>query len=96
MLGILVHGDNHLIVRGLLPDRATALSLIRHWSLIQIGAATPPALQAWSISTHEFRENLQWAVVTPGEGPMSVAVAQLLDELAGRGIAIHDTASGTW
>jgi hypothetical protein len=37
MVGILVMGDNHLIVRGPLPDRETALALARHWSLIQIG-----------------------------------------------------------
>ena len=28
MVGILVHGDNHFIVRGRKPDRATALALI--------------------------------------------------------------------
>ena len=35
MLGILVHGDNHFIARGPLPDRETAIALVRHWSLIQ-------------------------------------------------------------
>jgi hypothetical protein len=44
MVGILVHGDNHFIVRGPLPDKTTALALIRHWSLIQIGATTPSSL----------------------------------------------------
>jgi hypothetical protein len=39
---ILVHGDNHFIVRGPLPDPAAALALVRHWSLIQIGETTPP------------------------------------------------------
>lgn len=66
MVGILVHGDNHFIVRGPQPDRATARALVRHWSLIQVGATTPAALQPWSISTRELRENLQWAVVAPG------------------------------
>jgi hypothetical protein len=61
MLGILVHGDNHFIVRGPLPDRATAFALARHWSLIRIGELTPAALRPWRISTREFRENLQWA-----------------------------------
>ena len=89
MLGILVHGDNHFIVRGPAPDDSTALALVRHWSVIEIGAVTPQALQPWSIGTREFRENLQWAVVVPGESQMSSAVQQLLSELAARGIAIH-------
>jgi hypothetical protein len=29
MVGILVHGDNHFIVRGPLPDRDTARAVIR-------------------------------------------------------------------
>ena len=95
-IGILVHGDNHFIVRGPLPDRATALLLVRHWSLIQVGAVTPQALAAWSISTREFRENLEWAVVVPGDGAISAAVTQLLGELAARGIAIRDSASESW
>jgi hypothetical protein len=96
MLGILVHGDNHFIVRGPMPDRATALALVRHWSLIQVGVDTPPALERWRISTREFRENLQWAVVVAGEGPRSPAVAQLLNELAARGISIHHSDSESW
>jgi len=86
MVGILVHGDNHFIVRGRLPDRETALALIRHWSLIQIGSTTPPALEGWQIITREFRENLGWAVVVPGGGEITPGVAQLLDEMAARGI----------
>jgi hypothetical protein len=91
MLGILVHGDNHFIVRGPQPDGATALSLARHWSLIRIGGNTPPALERWRISTREFRENLEWAVIVPGDGETSLAVAQLLNELRARGITVHDT-----
>jgi len=91
MLGILVHGDNHFIVRGPLPGSRTAQALARHWSLIQIGAATPLALNQWSISTREFRENLEWAVIVPGDGEISPAVATLLGELSARGIAIHRT-----
>ena len=87
-LGILVHGDNHFIVRGPKPNRATARELIRHWSVIQIGAVTPPHLAAWSIRTREFRENLEWAIVVPGETEHSPAVVQLLDELRARGIRI--------
>jgi hypothetical protein len=88
MVGILVHGDNHFIVRGPAPDRATAIALARHWSVIRIGSETPAALSSWRISTKEFREDLQWAVIVPGHGRSSPAVCQLLDELAARGIAI--------
>ena len=85
MVGILVHGDNHFIVRGPLPDRDVALALVRHWSLIQIGATTPPALDRWYIVSREFRENLRWAVVVPGDREISPAVTKLLDELSAAG-----------
>lgn len=86
MLGILVHGDNHFIVRGPCPDRDTAYALVQHWSLIRIGAKTPPELEAWRISTREYREDLRWAIVIPGEGKASPAVTRLLEELSARGI----------
>ena len=88
-VGILVHGDNHFIVRGPVPDRATALSLVRHWSLIRIGEQTPASLQPWTISTREFRENLEWAIVVEAATEPSPAVAQVLEELARRGVAIQ-------
>jgi hypothetical protein len=90
MVGILVHGDNHFIVRGPLPDRETALALVRHWTVIQIGAATPPALQRWRISSREFREDLQWAVIAPADSEISAAVAELLTGLSARGVFIYD------
>jgi len=96
MVGILVMGNNHLIVRGPFPDRETSVALARHWSLIQIGQTTPPALDRWTISTREFRENLQWAVIVPGDGEIAPAVAQLLEELSGRGITIHDSRTRAW
>ncbi len=96
MPGILVHGDNHFIVRGPRPNRDTALALVRQWSLIRVGAPTPPELQSWTISTREFRENLEWAIVVPGDAGHSPAVAQLLDELRAREIAILDTRSADW
>jgi hypothetical protein len=96
MVGILVHGDNHFVVRGPVPDRAAALSLVRHWSLIQIGGTTPPSLRRWHISTQEFRESLEWAVVVPGDSEMSTSVTKLLDELSVRGIAIHDSSVSDW
>lgn len=89
MVGVLVHGDNHFIVRGPLPDRKAALELVRHWSLIQIGATPPAELAPWQIVTREFRENLEWAVVISGDKEISPAVAQLLVELSARGIAIY-------
>jgi hypothetical protein len=89
MLGILIHGDNHFIVRGSRPNDATALALVRHWSIIRIEAKTPPELAQWKISTREFREDLEWAVMVPGDAESSPAVRQLVDELALRGIALH-------
>jgi hypothetical protein len=96
MVGILVHGDNHFIVRGPLPDREVALALVRHWSLIQIGATTPPPLDRWQIVAREFRENLEWAVVVSGDGEISQAVTRLLEELSARGITILDSGIGPW
>ena len=89
VVGILAHGDNHFIVSGPPPDRETAFALVRHWSLIRIGVAAPPALDRWRIVTKAFRENLEWAVVVPGDRDLSPAVTTLLSELAARGIAIH-------
>jgi len=96
MLGILVHGTNHFIVRGPLPGRAVALALARHWSLIEIDQKTPPELDQWRISSKEYRENLAWAVLVPGDGDISPAVSQLLEELSGRGIVIHDSQFDRW
>ncbi|HYP12694.1 MAG TPA: hypothetical protein VEQ63_02125, partial [Bryobacteraceae bacterium] len=84
MVGILVHGNNHFIVHGPLPGREDALALVRHWAVIQIGATTPPALDRWRIVTRQFRENLKWAVVVPGDGDIIPAVATLLKELSER------------
>ena len=94
--GILVHGDNHFIVHGRLPDRKTALALVRHWSLIRIGGARPRGLEEWRIVSREFRENLKWAIVVPGEREINPAVATLLAELARRGVKVHDAQSEIW
>jgi hypothetical protein len=96
VVGILVYGDNHFIVCGPLPDRDVALALVRHWSLIQIGAPTPPPLGRWCIVSREFRENLRWAVVVPGEREISPAVTSLLEDLSQWGITIHDSRFETW
>jgi hypothetical protein len=95
MVGILVHGDNHFIVSGPQPSLRLARELAQHWSIIQIGATTPPALEPWRIITREFRENLAWAVVVPGANEMSAAVTRLLEELSARGIVIRHCRSGT-
>ena len=94
MVGILVYGDNHFIVRGPSPDGEIALALIRHWSLIQIGATIPAHLGQWEIITRELRENLEWAVIVAGDSEISSAVKQLLSELSARGIAIHESRFG--
>jgi hypothetical protein len=94
--GILVHGDNHFIVSGPLPAREIALALVRHWSIIQIGAPTPALLDEWHIVSREFRENLKWAVVVPTERMMSSAVAALLEELSARGIAVRNSEVEFW
>jgi hypothetical protein len=96
MVGILVHGDNHFIVHGPLPGRDVAFALIRHWSIIQIGATNPPPLDQWQIISRAFRENLEWAVVVSGDGETSPAVTGLLNELSARGITIHDSRFGLW
>jgi hypothetical protein len=90
MVGMLVCGDNHFIVDGPRPDDKTARTLASHWSLINIGGETPSALKNWRIKTREFRENLTWALIVPGEGEMSPAVTQLLAELRERGISVGD------
>ena len=96
MLGILVVGDNHFIVRGPRPDPQTAIALARHWSLIRIGAETPPELRQWQISSNEFREDLTWAVSAPGDGERNPAVSQLLLDLVHRGIPLLDASGGSW
>jgi hypothetical protein len=88
MIGILVCGDNHFIVNGPPPDRTAALALARHWTIINIGQTTPPFLRRWTIVTGAFREDLAWAVVVPGDGEITPAVAQLFQELSARGVAI--------
>ena len=96
MVGLIVHGDNHFVTRGPLPDRQTAVALVRHWSLVRIGSTTPTGLDQWQISSREFRENLEWAVIVPGDNEHSPAVVQLLAELAARGIAIRDARFEVW
>ncbi len=96
MVGILVHGNNHFILSGPPPDEAAALAMARHWSIIQIGDAKSSAFEKWEIRSKEFRENLEWAVVVPGDREPSPGVALLLSELSARGIAIQRCSKGSW
>jgi hypothetical protein len=96
MVGILVHGNNHFILSGPLPDEAAALVLARHWSIIEIGDQKSSSVEKWEIRTKEFRENLEWAVVVPGDREPSPGVATLLAELSARGITIHKCTKGLW
>jgi hypothetical protein len=94
MVGILVHGNNHFILSGPSPDEATALALVRRWSIIQIGEAKSLSFDQWEIKSKEFRENLEWAVIVPGEREVSPGVAQLLAELSARGVIIQRFPTG--
>jgi hypothetical protein len=96
MVGILVHGNNHVILSGPVPDDATAMALARHWSLIQIGEAKSSIWGHWEIRSKEFRENLEWAVIVPGDRNVSPGVAELLEELSSRGVQIRRCANGCW
>src|SRR5579864_5842569 len=88
MLGILVHGDNHFILSGPVPDEASAIEMARHWSIVQIGGEKTTRFREWEIRTKEFRENLEWAVIVPGSGEISGGVLTLLEEISARGIQI--------
>ena len=90
MLGILVFGDNHLIVEGPRPEEAQALALKRYWSVIAIGRVVPEELKAWRVVTKAFRENLEWAWVAPGDGEQTSAVRVLLDEMRARGVVVEE------
>ena len=94
MVGILVFGNNHLILAGPEPDERTALLLVRHWWVIQIGAQEEREkslrYKKWEIRTKEFRENLEWAVVMRADGEISFAVTQLLGEVSARGVCIRE------
>ena len=96
MVGMLVHGNNHFILSGPSPDDATALVLVRHWSIIQIGEAKSSSFGQWEIKSKEFRENLEWAVIVPGDREISPGVAQLLGELSARGVIIRRLPAGCW
>jgi hypothetical protein len=96
MVGILVHGNNHFILSGPLPEEAAARALVRHWSIVQIGEKRSSSFGQWQIRSKEFRENLEWAVIVPGDRETSPGVAQLLEELSARGVTIRRLCRGFW
>jgi hypothetical protein len=69
MIGLLVHGDNHFITRGPLPDRQTAPALVQQGSFIRIGATAPPHLERWSISIQALRKGLEWGQIAQSRLP---------------------------
>jgi hypothetical protein len=95
-LGLLVHGDNHFVVRGPLPSPGAVERLLRAWTMIQIGGGDLRQVEKWRISTEEFRENLEWAVVALSPRAHSEAVRILLEELRSRGVKIYDWPRETW
>jgi hypothetical protein len=96
MVGILVHGNNHFVLSGPVPDDATAVALARHWSIIQIAEAKSSIWGQWQIRSKEFRENLEWAVIVPGDRDVAPGVAELLAELSSRGVQTRRCANGCW
>ena len=96
MVGILVHGNNHFILSGPAPDEATASALARHWSIIQIGQEKSSFFGQWQIRSKEFRENLEWAVIVPGDRELSPGATQLLGEFSARGVTIRKLRTGCW
>ncbi len=94
MVGILVHGDNHFILQGPAPDDASAVEIARHWSIVQIGGEKSGRFGNWEIRTHEFRENLEWAVIVPGGGEISSGVLKLLAEISQRGVEVRQCSRG--
>jgi len=94
MVGILVHGNNHFILSGPEPSEAEAIAAARHFSVVTIGEPASNSFEQWEIRNKEFRENLDWAVVVPGDREVSPGVSQLLGELAQRGVTIRACARG--
>lgn len=63
--------------------------LVRRWifpSVEDVMGLSPPMPEGWRITTKEFREDIEWVIVLPASTEVSEAVAQLLRELALRGV----------
>jgi hypothetical protein len=61
-----------------------------------ISEGNPFPVQSSCIVSREFRENLEWAVVVPGDREISPAVTELLGDSSQRGITIHHSRFGPW
>ena len=96
MVGILAHGNNHFILSGPEPSEEEALALAKHWSVVKIGEPAAQSFGQWEIREKEFRENLAWAVVVPGEREVSRGVSELLTELVERGVVIRVCSKDCW
>ena len=96
MVGILVHGNSHFILSGPEPSAAEGIAIAWHFSLLKIGEPVSNAFEQWEIRNKEFRENLEWAVVVPGDTEVSPAASQLLGELAERGVVVRACEQGCW
>jgi len=89
MVEILVHGNNHYISSGPRPTAGEAVALARNWSVVQIGELKSQKFRQWEIRNKEVRENLEWAVIMPGDRATSPGVLELLAQSAARGVEIH-------
>jgi hypothetical protein len=65
------------------------MRLARYWSIVQIGEVKSQKFERWEIRNKEFRENLEWAVIVPGDREISRAIEELLTELQDRGAVIR-------
>jgi hypothetical protein len=91
-LGLIVHGEDHFLIRGPKPDAAMAKYLVRRWifpSIEDLLGTSPPIPADWQITTSEFRENIEWTIVLSCAQSPSPAVAQLVAEVAARGVAVE-------
>lgn len=96
-LGLIVFGEDHFLIRGPKPDAAMARYLVRRWifpSIEDLLGTSPPIPAEWQITTSEFRENIEWTMVLSCKQEPTSAVAQLVAEIAARGVLV-EYASGS-
>ncbi len=72
------------------------MALARHWSVMEIGESKSSSFEQWEIRSKEFRENLEWAVVVPGDREASAGMVEVLEEFCARGVAIPRLSTGCW
>ena len=90
-LGIIVFGEDHFLIRGPVPDAQMAAYLVRRWifpSTEDLLGTSPPLPPEWKITSSEFRENIEWAMVLSCPKAHNSSVAELLGELEARGVKI--------